>query len=274
MSKSTTLAALVATALIGSLPQTAWSEDPTSSEPVAPAEQTPAPDSGVAPGPSPYTTPGGYAQGWQQPPHWRAPQQPYGRFPPHYPQAGQYPAYPAAPATTRESPLKAELKQAQEELSAKSSELDEARGLLDQLRGELQDSQSVEARLTNDLEYSNREQHALRVRVTELLSTLNSARTTLEQQHQLINDHQVHHRELSAENEQLHSELASQDEQLAALESELQAATQALAEARAMASTASEALSAARLQAEAHRDALAELEAELQRQASRLNKGK
>lgn len=270
MSKSTTYTALLAAALIGSLPQTAWSDEPTSNGSAVPAEPTPAHESGVAPRLYPPSIPGGYARTWQQPPHWRAPQPAYGYFPPHYPQAGQYPAYPAAPATSRESPLSAELKQAQEQLSAKSNELDEVRGQLDLLRDELQDCQSAEARLTADLDYSNREQHALRLRVTEQLSTLKTARATLEQQHQLINDHQALHGELSAENERLHSELASQDGQLAALESELQATTQALAEARAMAGTAAEALRDARLQVEAHRNALAELETELERQASRL----
>jgi chromosome segregation ATPase len=194
----------------------------------------------------------------------------YGYYPPRYPQAGQYPAYPAAPATAAVSPLKAELKQAQEQLSAKSGELDAARSQLDQLQGKLQDCLAADARLTNELDYSTREQQSLRLRVTELLSTLNTAKATLDQQHQLINDHQALHRELSTENDQLHNELTGQDEQLAALQSELQTTTQALAEAQADSINAADALSAARQQIEAQRNALAELEAELARLVSRL----
>ncbi len=270
MSKPTILAAVAATALIGGLPQIGWATDSASEVTTAAAEQPSTPQGSAAPGPYPPSQPGGYPQAWQQPPQWRMPQPGYGHYPPRYPQAGQYPAYPAAPATAGDSPLKAELKQAQEQLSVKSSELDAARDRLDQLQGELQNYQAADARLTNELDYSTREQQALRVRVTELLSTLNTAQATLEQQHQLISDHQAQHGELSTENERLHTELANRDEQLAALQSELLATTQALEESRAMTDTAADALSAARLQVEAHRNALAELEAELERQASRL----
>lgn len=270
MNKLTTYTALVAAALTACLSQNAWSDETPASESAAVAEQTPAPESAVAPVQYPPALPGGYAQTWQQPPHWRAPQQVYGHFPPPYPQLGQYPAYPAAPATARENPLSAELKQTQDRLNAKSTELDAAHSRLDQLRGELQECLAADARLTDEIDYSTREQQALRVRVTELISTLNTARATLEQQHQLISDHQAQYRQLSAERDQLQNTLAGRDEQLAALQSELQAARQALAQASARASSAAEALTAARLQIEAHRDALAKLGHELERQGSRL----
>lgn len=270
MSRFTSYAALTAAALIIGLPQTAWTEDTPPEEPAAAVEQAPATQGSAAPGPYPPATPGGYAQAWQQPPQWRMPQPGYGYFQPRYPQAGQYPAYPAAPATAAASPLSAELKQAQEELSAKSGELDAARGQLDQVQGKLQDCLAADARLTNELDYSTREQQALRVRVTELLSTVNTARATLEQQHQLISDHQAQHHELTLETERLHGELAGRDEQLAALQSELETTTQALAESQARTGSAIEALTFARQQIEAHRNALAELEAELERQVQRL----
>jgi len=266
MNKLTLFAALAAAALIGSLPGSAWSEETASNGTPAPAVPTPAPASAVAPGWYPPAYPGGYAQTWQQAPRWPAPQQGYGQYPPHYPPGGQYQAYPAAPATApaaRENPLSAELKQTQEQLTAKSSELNEARGMLEQLHDELQNSLATEASLSNKMTYCTREQQALRVRVTELVETLKTSNATLEQQHQLINNHQAQNQTLTAERDQLHSALVSRDEQLAALQSELQAATQALAQARTRAGTAGEALSAARIQIGMHRDELSKLEAEL-----------
>jgi chromosome segregation ATPase len=119
--------------------------------------------------------------------------------------------------------------------------------------------------------YSTREQQALRVRVTELTETLNTSNATLEQQHQLINNHQAHNQELTAERDQLHSKLASQDELLAALQSELQVAMQTLAQARFKVSTAGEALSAAKVQVGTHREELPKLEGKLEsREKNRL----
>ncbi len=103
--------------------------------------------------------------------------------------------------------------------------------MLEQLRGKLQDSLASEASLTDKVTHTTREQHALRVRVTDLVKTLNTANATLGQQHQLINDHQAHNQTLTAERDQLRSEFASRDKQLTALQSELQAAMQTLAQA-------------------------------------------
>jgi len=263
MNKLSSFATLVTAALIGITAESAWSDEAPSNVPVKPAAQTPAPTTGVAPGRRPPPNPGGYTQTWQQPPQWPVPPRGYGQLPPHYPPHGQYRSVPAAAAV---NPLSTELKQTQEQLTAKSSELE-------QLRGKLQDSLAAEATLSDKIAYCTREQQTLRARVAELTKTLNTSNATLEQQHQLINNHQTHNQNLTAERDQLHSELASRDEQLAALQSELQAATQALAQARSRASTAGEALSTARVQVGMYRDELTKLEAELERQEAHLQGG-
>lgn len=273
MNKLTSFAALVAAALIGSLPESAWSNETPASEPATAAVQTPAPAHGNVPGWYPPPKPGEPVRTWQPLTRWPAPQQGYGQLPPRYPASRQYPAFPPAHVTARAAwgnPLSAELKQTQEQLTAKNSELIETHGLLEQLRGQLQDSVATESTLSDKIAYGTREQQALRVRVTELTGTLNTANATLEQQHQLINNHQLQNRQLTAERNQLHSELARRDEQLAALQSELQAATQALAQARSAAGTAGQALSAARARVGTLRDELTRLEAELGHQEARL----
>ncbi len=250
---------------LGNLSEKVWSSETTAREPAAPVQQTPAPASRVVPG--------GNAQAWQQPRYWPVPQRGYRQAPPGYPPGGQYPAYPAAPAmapAARVNPLSAELKQIQDQLTAKSLELEEARSMLEQLRGDLQDSLAAEEALSDKIAYSTHEQNALRMRVTELVKTLNTANVTMEQQHQLINNHQASNRNLTAERDRLKSELASRNEQLAALQAELQAATQALAQARTSASTAAEALSAAMMQIGTHMDELTRLEAKLQQLEIRL----
>lgn len=265
MIKLTTFAALLAVALAGSLPGSAWAEEAPAYGSPAPAGQMPAPArSGVPAGYVP-ARPGGYAQPRQQAPRWPMPQQFYGQFPPPYPPGGQYRALPAPPAMARENPLSAELKQTQAQLAAKSSELDKAHGLLEALHGKLQDSLAIEASVSDKLAYSTREQQALRVRMTELVDAQSSANATLEQQRQLIENYQAQNGQLTAERDRLHGELGRRDEQLAALQSELQAATQALEQARAMASGAAYALGVVRAQVGAQRDALSQLEAELER---------
>ena len=271
MNKLTSIAALVAVTLIGSMSESACSDETTSNGSAVSAEQTPVPASGVVPGWYPPPNQAGYAQSWQQPPRWHVPQQVYGHLPPHYTAGGQYRTFPAAAAAAWDNPLSAKLKQTQEQLTAKSSELDMAHSMLEQLRGKLQDSHAVEEILSDKMAYSTREQQALRVRVTELTETLNTSNATLEQQHQLINNHQAHNQELTAERDQLHSKLASQDELLAALQSELQVAMQTLAQARFKVSTAGEALSAAKVQVGTHREELPKLEGKLEsREKNRL----
>ena len=268
MNKPMSFTALAAALLIGSLPASAWSagEKPNGS----PAKQAPAPATGTVQGWQAPAYPGVYAQPWQQPQQWGMPQQRYGHVPPHYPPAGQYSPYTATPAATRENPLSAELKQAQDALTEKIRELDEAGNQLEQLRNELQDSHTTEAMLADKIAYSTREQQTLRVRVTELNQALNAANATLEQQHQLIDNHQANNRQLVTERDQLVRELKGRDEQINARQSEVQATTQALEQALSRVGIADEALAAARLQISAQRDALSRLEAELERLAARL----
>jgi hypothetical protein len=251
MNTLTSLAALVAFAVIATMSESVWSDEATEYESAAPAEQILAPTSPVAPG--------GYGQTWPQPPRWHAPQQFFGRMPPQYPPGQQFQPFPPQPATApaaRENPLNAVLKQTQEQLSVKSSELVEAQSMLEQLRGKLQDSLVAEARLTDKVTYNTREQHALRVRVTDLTKTLNAANATLEQQHQLINDLQAQNQTLTAERDQLRSEFASRDKQLTVLQSELQAAMQTLSQAMTRAGTARH-----RTPTGMHRDAFGKREA-------------
>ena len=240
MNISMSFAALVASALIGCLSGTAWADEATTNGSIAPTEQAPAAASSNTP-----------AQHWQQPPHWRMPQQVFRPYPPQYPPGGQYRAYPAAPVTAATSPLSTELTKAQEQLAGKSSELDEAHSTIEQLRMNLQESLDSETRMSDKLTYSTREQQALRMRVIELTQAL-------EQQNQ----------QLIAERDQLHSKLASLDMQLAELQSRLQAATQVLIQARSGTGMAADAPDSARVQIEALRDALGKLEAELEKQES------
>ena len=303
MIKSTSFAALAAAALIGILAESAWSDETISipawpdepasttvlpEQPVStsalPAEttangsnaaavQTPPPASAVVPGGYPPVNPGGYAQAWQHAPRWPVPQPGYGRVPPYYPAGGHYRGFPAAPASApaaRVNPLKAELQETQEQLSAKTSELDVAHSMLEQLRGTLQDSFSAEKTLSDKMAHTLREQQALQVHMTELTDTLSTANATLEQQHQLIDNHQTYIQQLTAEREQLHAELASRGERLDALQSQLQAVTQALAQERSRAGAAIEALGVATVQVGAQRDALSKLEAGLQHEMNRL----
>jgi hypothetical protein len=132
---------LVAAVLIGITAESAWSEEATPSEPGAPAEQTASPGTGYVPGrypPSPNR--GGYAQPWQQPSQWTAPPPGYRQLRPYYPPYGQYRAAPAAPT---ENPLSVNLKQTQEQLAAKSTELNTANEQLATLQAELQATREV-----------------------------------------------------------------------------------------------------------------------------------
>ena len=249
MTKLTSLAALVAIALIATVAESAWSGEITANELAAPTEQMPVPASPVMPG--------RYVQTWPQAPHWRAPQHLIDRLLP--PPTRQYQPFPAPPATAPAAwanPLNAVLQQTQEQLSAKNSELVEAHGMLEQLRGKLQDSLAAEARLSDKVTYSTREEQALRVRVTDLINTLNTANATLEQQHQLINDLQAQNQTHMADRDQLRSEFASRDKKLTALQSQLQAAMQTLTQAMTRAST-----TGYRVPAGMHRDEFSRREA-------------
>jgi len=263
-------AALVTATLIGITAESAWSDEATPSEPAKPAVQTPAPANGVAPGwyPPPPVR-GGYTRPWPQPSQWPVPPQGYGQLPPHYPPPGQYRAVPAAPAATV-NPLSAELKQAQEQLTAKNTELDVAHTMLEQLRGTLQHSIEAERMLRKKVADITSAQQALQARVTELTAALNTSTAMLEQHQQQITNDQEQTQTLTAERDRLHDDLASRDEELATVQAELQAATQALQQAQAEASTSSQQLSEARSQAETFNNELTDLQAQLESQKTSL----
>ena len=130
----------VAAALFGFAAESTWSEEATSGVPAAPAEQTASPGAGSDPGyaQSPYQ--GGYEPYWQPPPRPAPPPGYYGHYPPYYPTQPQYRTTPAAPA---ENPHSAELKQAQEQLAAKNSELDAANEQVTTLQSEQQAMREV-----------------------------------------------------------------------------------------------------------------------------------
>lgn len=147
---------LVAAALFGIAAESAWSEEATPSEPAAPAEQTASPETGYVPGYAPTPNRRGYAQSWRQPPHRPGPPPGYyDRFRPYYPPYRQYRSIPAA---ATENPLSVKLKQTQEQLAAKSAELNTANEQLATLQAEqqatreaLQQAQSETAKASEQL---------------------------------------------------------------------------------------------------------------------------
>jgi len=126
---------VVVAALFGIAAESAWSKEAASSVPAAPAEQTASPGAGSDPGyaPSPYQ--GGYEPYWQPPPRPAPPPGYYGHYPPYYPPHPQYRSAPAAPA---ENSLSVKLKQSQEQLATKNTELNTAREQMDTLQAEQQ----------------------------------------------------------------------------------------------------------------------------------------
>ena len=253
-------ATLVSVTLIGIAAGSAWSGETTPNEPAKPAVQTPGPTTGVAPGwyPPPPGQ-GGYPRPWQQPSQWPVP--------PPYPPPGQYRV---VPATAAVNPLSAELKQTQEQLTAKNTELDITHTMLEQLRGTLQRSVATERALRKKVADITREQQALQARVIELTAVLNTTTAALEQQHQQSTNDQEQNRTLTAEHDRLRSNLASQGEQLATVHAELEAATQALQQAQAETSTASQQLSESMAQAETVNNELTELKTQLENQKTTL----
>lgn len=162
------IAALVTATSIGIATECAWSDETTPGGSAVPAVQTPAPATNPAAGyyPPPLR-PGGYAQRWQQPSQWPAPPAGYRQVRPDYPQQRQYRPAPAAPA---KNPLSAESKQTQEQLTAKSTELDTARATIEQLQLKLQTSLEAERALNEKVAAISGEQQALQAQVTELLA--------------------------------------------------------------------------------------------------------
>jgi len=126
---------LVAAVLFAVTAESAWSQETVSSVPAAAAGAAYAP--GYAP--APYSR--WYEPSWQPPPWPELPPPPpppppfYDRFDPYYPPAPQYRSAPRAPVG---NPLSAELKQTQQQLATKNTELDAANEQLGTLQTEQQ----------------------------------------------------------------------------------------------------------------------------------------
>ena len=273
MNKLSSFTALVTASLVSITAETTWSDEATPNGPAAPAVQTPVPTTAPVPGwypPPPNRGGYGYAQPWQQPPHWAAPPAGYGQLPPGYPPRGQSQAVPAATATA-ENPLSAELKQTQEQLTVKRTELDQARATLEQLESKLQHSLDAQQALNENVAAITSEQQALQARVSELSAELQTATDALQQaksetttsaqqlsdaraQAETFNNELTElkaqlesqqstrlnaEQTLTEERDQLRSDLASRDEQLATLNTELQTATDALQQATSETTTSS-----------------------------------
>jgi OOP family OmpA-OmpF porin len=268
MKKFPSFYALVAATILTVASGNTWSEVDSPTGSTAPATQTPAPASGAVPGwYPPAHNQSGYARPWQQRPYRPAHRRGYGQRPRYYSPREQYRTAPATPAITpaaAENPLSAELKRTQEQLTAKSRELDMAHAMLEQLRGKLEESLEIERVLTERMALSTREQQA---RTSELSAALNTASASMERDQQQITDEQAQNQGLTAERDRLRDELAGRDElhatQQAELQAELQVATKALAQAQAGTSTIEEELDAARAQIETLDNELTTLRADL-----------
>jgi outer membrane protein OmpA-like peptidoglycan-associated protein len=188
---------------------------------------------------------------------------------PDYPPRGQYRALPAAPAAAV-NPLDAELNKTQEQLKAKTTELDKTHAMLEQLQVKLRHSLQAERALSDKVADITREQQALQARVTELTAELNTTTVTLEQNRQQITNDQQHNLALTSERDRLRNDLASRDKQLATVQTELQAAAAALQQATSETTTSGQQLSEARAQAERLNNELTELKAQLENQKSSL----
>jgi len=269
MNKISSFAALVTVTLIGIAAESAWSDEATPNGSAKPAVQTPASTTGVTPGWYPPPIRGGYTRPWQQLSQRPVPPRGFGQRPPSYPPPGQYRAVPTVPAAAV-NPLNAELKQTQEQLTAKSTELDTAHAMLEQLRGTLQRSVAAERSLRKNVADITSEQQALQARVTELTAALNTTTAALEQHRQQSTNNQEQNRTLTAEHDRLRNDLASRDERLATVHAELQSAREALQQAQAETGTTSQQLSEARSQAETVNNELTELKTQLESQKTTL----
>ena len=187
MKKLSTRNLLVAAALFSIAAESTWSEEAAPSEPAAAAEQTASPVTVDVQEYAPTPNRRGYEQYWQQPPHWREPPPPppgyYDRYRPYYPPYRQYRDAPAAPT---ENPLSAELTQTQEQLAAKSTELNTANEQLASLQAEqqatraaLQQAQSETAIASEQLSAVMQQMDSLNSALTELQARLDDQNTGL-----------------------------------------------------------------------------------------------
>ena len=127
---------VVAVALIGIAAESAWAQEAMSG---GPAVLAASPVTGGVPAYAQAPGWRGYDDYWQPPP-WPEPPPPppppfHDRFDPYYPPAPQYRSAPRAPA---ENPLSAELKQTQQQLTEKGTELDDVNKQLGTLQTEQQ----------------------------------------------------------------------------------------------------------------------------------------
>lgn len=149
MNTISSINALAAAALIGIAAESAGSEPATPKGAAASIAQRPAPASASVPGwYAPPPRPGGYVQAGQQPSPWPAPPPAYGQWPPYYMPYGRYRP---ATATAAENPLSTELRQTQEQLTAKTAELDTAHATVAQIQLKLQLSLEAERTLNERL---------------------------------------------------------------------------------------------------------------------------
>jgi outer membrane protein OmpA-like peptidoglycan-associated protein len=247
MQKLLSFAALVTASLITITVENAWSDE------TAPGWYPPPPGRG------------GYVQRWQQPPRWTASPWGYAQVPPGYPPRGGYRVAPGVPPAAQ-NPLSAELEQTQEQLAAKTSELDEAHATVEQLRTRLEHSLETEQALGQKVMALSSERDTLQAHMTDLTGKLNTTTSALEQHRQQSANDQAQTQALTAERDQLHSDLAARDEQLGSLQAELEAAKQALQQAQTETTTSTQALSDAKAQAETLKSQVADLTAQLESQ--------
>lgn len=265
MHKPYSFAARVTAPLIVITVTTAWSGETAPGGAAAPAERAPTHVYPPVPGWYPPPPPRGrYPQPWQQAPRWPTPPWGYTQVPPRYPPRGQFPPVPAAPPTA-EDPLSAELKQTQEQLSAKTADLDKARATLEQLRIKLQHRLEAELDLTEKLAAATGEQQALQARVSELNAELRVITAKLEHHRRQIADRHERTQTLTAERDQLRSALADRDKQLATLQAELRATTRTLQQTKSESATSNQQLSKARKQAETLEKQLSDLQTRLEK---------
>lgn len=258
MKKLSSFNTLVAAVLIGIAADNAWPDDAT---PVGSAVQAPAAMPGFVPGgyPPPPAW-GGYPQPRQQPSQWPVPSPGYGRLPPYYPPYGPYRAAPAAPGGKS---LSADLKQAREQLGAKSVELDLANAQLAALQADLQTARETLLHAQSENTLSSRQLATAVAQADTLRNVLAELTIRLEsQQATLQNAVQTR----AAEQDSVHSAHDGHDEPLATAQAEAQNAQQA----QTGTSTSGQQLSTAREQAAAYINELLELKAQLKNQKTTL----
>jgi hypothetical protein len=175
---------LVAAALFGVSAESAWSEEAMPSVPAAATEQTASPGTDTVPENTPTPTPnrGGYAQPWQQPPQWHAPPPPppgYGHFRPYYP---PYPQYRSVPAAPTENPLSVKLKQTQEQLGVKNTELNTTNEQMATLQAEQQTTRAALQQAQSETDAASQQLSTVMEQVDILKNVLTELKARLDAQ--------------------------------------------------------------------------------------------